>query len=249
LAERLGVTADRVELDHVGLNHLTWERAVMVDGIDRLPELLESDGQKIADDVGLPLELLHLLRAIPSYYLRFYYLFDTVLAEQRSEGHGTRAEEVIAIELRLLEMYRDPNLDEKPALLADRGGAFYSEAAAALIASLHDGAGDIQVVNVRNHGALPGLPDDAVVEIPARIDRDGAHPVSLRPLDPDMLGLVQAAKAYEDLAIAAARTGDREVALRALLANPLVRNWEIARPLLDELLAVNRAHLPQFAPV
>jgi 6-phospho-beta-glucosidase len=248
-AERLGVTADRVELDHVGLNHLTWERAVMVDGIDRLPELLESDGQKIADDVGLPLELLHLLRAIPSYYLRYYYLFDTVLAEQRSEGHGTRAEEVIAIELRLLEMYRDPNLDEKPALLADRGGAFYSEAAAALIASLHDGAGDIQVVNVRNHGALPGLPDDAVVEIPARIDRDGAHPVSLRPLDPDMLGLVQAAKAYEDLAIAAARTGDREVALRALLANPLVRNWEIARPLLDELLAVNRAHLPQFAPV
>jgi 6-phospho-beta-glucosidase len=247
-AGRFGVTPDRVELEHVGLNHLTWERAVRVDGVDRLPELLESDGQEIADDIGMPLELLRMLRAIPSYYLRYYYLFDTVLAEQRSEGHGTRAEEVIEIELRLLEMYRDPNLAEKPALLADRGGAFYSEAAAALIASLHDGAGDIQVVNVRNHGALPGLPDDSVVEIPARIDRDGAHPVTLRPLDPDMLGLVQAAKAYEDLAIAAARTGDRQIALRALLANPLVRNWEIARPLLDELLAANRAHLPQFAP-
>ncbi len=248
-AERFGVGPERVELEHVGLNHLTWERAVRVDGVDRLPELLETDGQALADDVRMPLELLQTLCAIPSYYLRYYYLFDTVLAEQRSEGHETRAEEVIDIELRLLEMYRDPSLAEKPALLADRGGAFYSEAAAALIASLHDGAGDIQVVNVRNHGALAGLADEAVVEIPARIDRDGAHPVDLRPLAPDMLGLVQAAKAYEELTIAAARSGDREVALRALLANPLVRTWDIARPLLDELLAANRAHLPRFVAV
>ena len=247
-ARRFGVKPEQVELEHVGLNHLTWERAVRVDGVDRLPDLLETDGEEIAADVRMPVELLHALRAIPSYYLRYYYLFDTVLADQLSDGYETRAEEVIEIELRLLEMYRDPNLAEKPALLADRGGAFYSEAAAALIASLHDGAGDVQVVNVRNDGALPGLPDDAVVEIPARVDRDGAHPVPLSPLDPDMLGLVQQAKAYERLAVAAARTGDRTVALRALLANPLVRNWEIARPLLDELLAANRELLPRFSP-
>lgn len=245
-AKHFGVEPSRVELEHVGLNHLTWERAVRVDGVDRLPELLATDGEAIAAQVRMPVELLRAIEAIPSYYLRYYYLFDTVLAEQQSEGHETRAEEVIDIELRLLEMYRDPDLAEKPALLADRGGAFYSEAAAALIASLHDGAGDVQIVNVRNNGALPGLSDDAVVEIPARIDRDGARPVSLRPLAPDMLGLVQQVKAYEELAIAAARTGDRAVALRALIANPLVRNWEIARPLLDELLATNRAHLPRF---
>ena len=59
---------------------------------------------------------------------------------------------------------------------------------------------------------------------------------------------MQAAKAYEELAIAAARSGDREIALRALLANPLVRNWEIARPLLDALLAANLGYLPRFAP-
>jgi 6-phospho-beta-glucosidase len=246
-AERFDVTPDRIQLEHVGLNHLTWERAVLVDGVDRLPELLETDGQRIADDVRMPLELLRALRAIPSYYLRYYYLFDTVLAEQRSDGHETRAEEVIDIELRLLETYRDPNLNEKPALLADRGGAFYSEAAAALIASLHDGAGDVQVVNIRNEGCLPDLARDAVVEIPARIDRDGAHPLPIEPLEPGMRGLVQQTKAYEELAIQAARSGDRTVALRALLANPLVRNWEVAEPLLDELLTANRAHLPQFA--
>ncbi|HEV8547057.1 MAG TPA: 6-phospho-beta-glucosidase [Candidatus Limnocylindrales bacterium] len=247
-AQQFGVPPERVELEHVGLNHLTWERAIRVDGVDRLPELLEADGREIADDVGLPLELLMALKAIPSYYLRYYYLFDTVLADQRSDGHGTRAEEVIKIEQELLEMYRNPALTEKPELLTRRGGAFYSEAAAQLIASLHDGAGDVQIVNVKNAGALPDLSPDAVVEIPARIDRDGAHPLPLRPLDPDMRGLVQSVKGYEELTIAAARTGDREIALRALLANPLVRHWEIARPLLDALLAANEAHLPRFAP-
>ena len=247
-AARFGVTPDRVELEHVGLNHLTWERAVRIDGVDRLPELLRTDGQELADDVGMPLELLLGLGAIPSYYLRYYYLFDSVLADQLSEGHETRAEEVIEIETRLLEMYRDPHLTEKPALLADRGGAFYSEAAAELIASLHDGSGDIQVVNVRNEGCLPDLPADAVVEIPARVDRDGAHPLPLAPLDPLMRGLVQQMKAYEELAVAAARSGDRGIALKALLANPLIRNWEVARPLLDALLAANVAHLPRFAP-
>lgn len=247
-AARFGVTPDRVELEHVGLNHLTWERAVRIDGVDRLPELLRTDGQELADDVGMPLELLLGLGAIPSYYLRYYYLFDSVLADQLSEGHETRAEEVIEIETRLLEMYRDPHLTEKPALLADRGGAFYSEAAAELIASLHDGSGDIQVVNVRNEGCLPDLPADAVVEIPARVDRDGAHPLPLAALDPLMRGLVQQMKAYEELAVAAARSGDRGIALKALLANPLIRNWEVARPLLDALLAANVAHLPRFAP-
>jgi len=248
-AKRFGVSPDRVELEHVGLNHLTWERAIRVDGVDRLPELLRTDLDEIAADLGMPADLVRILEAIPSYYLRYYYQFDEVLAEQRSDGHETRAEEVIDIENRLLEMYRDPHLAEKPALLADRGGAFYSEAAAQLIASLHDGAGDIQVVNVRNNGALPDLPDAAVVEIPARVDRDGAHPLPLAPLAPEMRGLVLQAKAYEELAIAAARSGDRDVALRALLANPLVGRWEIADQLLTEILAANQVHLPRFAAV
>jgi 6-phospho-beta-glucosidase len=181
---------------------------------------------------------------LPSSYLRYYYAFDAVLAEQRG-GH-TRAEEVIEIESRLLDMYRDQGLAEKPALLAQRGGAFYSEAAAQLIASLHDGKGDVQVVDIRNEGALPGLPDDAVVEIPAVIDRDGAHAAPLDPLPAEAIGLVQHAKAYERLAVRAAVSGDRRVAVHALLANPLVGQWSQAEALLDALLEAHRSHLPRF---
>jgi 6-phospho-beta-glucosidase len=245
-AARFGVAPDQVQLEHVGLNHLTWIREVRVDGVDRLPQLLAEDGDAIAEDVGVPAELVRALRAIPSYYLRYYYRFDAVLADQRRDGHATRAEEVAAIERELLAMYKDPTLDEKPALLANRGGAFYSEAAAQLIASLRAGSSDVQVVNIRNDGALAGLPDDAVVEIPAVIDRDGAHPVALRPLEPDMLALVQAVKGYEQLAIRAARSGDRAIALRALVANPLVGTWDMAAPLLDALLEANAGFLPMF---
>ncbi len=161
---------------------------------------------------------------------------------------GGDAEQVMAIERELLELYRDPALDTKPELLERRGGAFYSEAAAALIASLHAGTGDVQVVDVRNHGALPDLPDDAVVEVPARIDRAGAHPLPLAPLAPELLGLVQQAKAYERLAVEAALGGDRATALKALLANPLVREYQVAAPLLDALLDRSRPYLPRFFP-
>jgi 6-phospho-beta-glucosidase len=245
-ARMLDVAPERVLLDHVGLNHLTWERAVTVDGADRLPELIASSADEIAVEIGIPAGLIHLLHAIPSYYLRYYYSTDEVLREQLSGARKSRAEEVMAIEHGLLEMYRDPHLTEKPALLEKRGGAYYSEAAAQLIASLHDGAGDAQVVDVRNDGALDGLPDDAVVEVPARIDAEGAHVSTLSPMGPEMLGLVQQVKAYERLTVQAAVDGDREAALKALLANPLVARYNVARPLLDALLDANRDHLPRF---
>jgi 6-phospho-beta-glucosidase len=244
LAARFGVEPERVQLEHVGLNHLSWERAVRVDGEDRLPDLLDEDASELAEELRIPEDMLRWIGAIPSYYLRYYYLTRTVLAEQQ-DGH-TRARDVMDIEARLLEMYRDPSLTEKPELLDHRGGAFYSEAAAQLIASLHDGRGDVQVVDVRNDGAIPDLPDSAVVEVPAVIDREGAHPLRLGPLAPEQRGLVQAVKAYEELTIQAALTGDRQVALRALAANPLV-GGEVAGPLLDALLDADRQHLDRFA--
>jgi 6-phospho-beta-glucosidase len=249
-ARRLGVDPDRVELEHVGLNHLSWERAVRVDGVDRLGELLDSDGQATADEVGLPLDELRRTHTIPSYYLRYYDRFDDVLRDQQANGR-TRASEVMEIERKLLDLYRDPTLNQKPALLDDRGGAYYSEAAAQLIASLHDGRGDAQVVDVRNEGALPDLAPGDVTEILARIDREGAHPISVEPLAPEQRDLVLAAKRYERLAVEAAMTGDRATARRALAANPLVGGRADGQidvdALLDALLEANLSYLPRFA--
>ena len=246
IAQEFRVDPPRVRLEHVGLNHLSWERAVFVDDEDVLPAMLDDRAEEIAELVEMPADLLRLLRAIPSSYLRYYYMTARVLEEQRTQP--SRAEEVMAIERGLLDLYKDPSLDSKPELLEQRGGAFYSEAAAQLVTSLTTGEGDVQVVDVRNGGAMPDLPDDAVVEIPARIELDGAHPAPLAPLAPEMLGLVEAAKAYERLAATAAITGSREAALKALLANPLVDGYDTAAALLDPLLEANRQYLPRFFP-
>jgi 6-phospho-beta-glucosidase len=245
-AARFGVDPERVELEQVGLNHLTWIRAVRIDGVDRLDDLLAEGAEQLAEDVHISVERLVRDRAIPSYYLRYYNDEAGVVADART--HATRAEEVMTIERDLLELYRDPALDTKPELLEHRGGAFYSEAAAQLIASLTDGRGDVQVVDVRNDGTLPGLADADVVEVPARIDRDGAHPIPQAPLSPAQFELVNRVKAYERLTIRAAVTGDTTIARAALAANPLAGDPARADELLDAVFEANARWLPRFFP-
>jgi 6-phospho-beta-glucosidase len=236
IARRLGVEPGRIWVDQVGLNHLTWVRAVWLDGEDVLDRVLSDFGDELAAMQELPPRLLHELHAIPSYYLRYFYAEADVLGEQLS-GEPPRAQVVADIERELLELYRDPSLDEKPALLEQRGGAFYSEAATELIASLAAGSGDVQVVDVRNEGTLRGLAADDVVEVPARIGAGGPEPVEQRPLAPELLGLAQHVAAYERLTAEAAVRRDSVTARKALLTNPLVREYAKVDELVDELLA------------
>jgi 6-phospho-beta-glucosidase len=240
-ASLLGVAPDQVALDHVGLNHLTWERAAVVDGVDRLPELLAAHGADIAVHTALPLAVTEEVGAVPSSYLHYYWAHDAVVEERR--GKPTRAQAVADIERQLLDMYADPALDTKPELLSQRGGAFYSEAAVALLASLVTDARDRQVVNLRNNGTLPFLADEAVIEVPATIGRNGAAPVSLAPVSPLMSGLIAHVSAYEELAVDAALRGGRDRVAKALLAHPLVGQYELAQKLTDRLLAENAQFL------
>ncbi|MDX6207627.1 MAG: 6-phospho-beta-glucosidase [Frankiales bacterium] len=240
-AQLLGVDACRISLDHVGLNHLTWERAIRLDGVDVLPQLMAEHGEELAGRTGMPLELSRRLGVLPSYYLRYFYQHDAVVTEQRSEP--SRAAKVAAIERELLEIYADPALDTKPALLQQRGGAYYSEAAVDLVASLMSDGGDVQVVNLRNNGTFAGLSDDAAIEVPAVIGAHGATPVELEPLAPLYAGLVQHVSAYEELALEAALQGGRERVFRALLAHPLIGQLDRAERLTDLLLAANAGYL------
>ncbi|HTU39154.1 MAG TPA: 6-phospho-beta-glucosidase [Acidimicrobiales bacterium] len=243
----LGVDPDDVAVEHVGLNHLTWIRSARTcAGPDRLDELFERFGPEVELESGVPLDVLRLQHALPSYYVHYYYEHDAEVAVQSAPGYRPRADVVAELETTLLEEYQDPSLDSKPEKLSYRGGAYYSLAAVRLMASLHAGTGDVQVVDMRNDGAIPGLPDDAVVETTAVVDADGARPLPQRALPPDMLGLVQHAKAYERLAVRAACSGSRDDVVRALLANPLVGQYPLAAQLADELLRANRKYLPRF---
>ena len=246
-ASALGTDPARVSLDHAGLNHLTWLRGVQVDGKEVLPELLSTRGEEIAGLAGMPPSVLHDLGVVPSYYLRYFYFHDEVVDAER--GRPSRAAEVAEIERELMELYGDPTLDRKPELLSKRGGAFYSEAAVALIASLFgDGTGSgvsaEQVVNVRNRGTLPFLADDAVIEVPATISAAGPVPVPVAPLEPLYRGLVAHVSAYEELALDAALRGGRARVAAALLAHPLIGQYDLAGRMADRLIAENAQFLP-----
>ena len=247
----LGVDPDAVEIEHVGLNHLTWIRSARTPAAgtgagDRLDELFDRFGPEVELESGVSAEVLRLQHALPSYYVHYYYGHDAEVAQQESPGYRSRADVVAELETTLLDEYRDPALTTKPAALSYRGGAFYSLAAVRLMASLHAGTGDVQVVDMRNDGAVPELADDAVVETTAVVDAEGAHPLPQRPLLPEMLGLVQHVKGYERLAVQAARSGSRDDVVRALLANPIVGQYPLAGDLADALLSANKEHLPRF---
>jgi 6-phospho-beta-glucosidase len=240
-AELLDVAPEDVSLGHVGLNHLTWERSVTVGGRDVLPELIERHGAELADRVDQPEWLVRQLGVIPSYYLHYFYNHDA--AVQAARGARSRGAQVAEMERTLLEMYADPGVDTKPELLGQRGGAYYSEAAINLLASLTADRGDVQVVNLRNDGTLPFLPDDAVVEVPATVTASGAEAVPVDPVPPLYSGLISHTFAYEQLALEAALHGGRDRVFQALLAHPLVGQVETASGLTDRLLAANRDHL------
>ena len=241
-ARVLEVDPERIELDHVGLNHLTWEVGVRVDGDDVLPQLVGDHVECLAPATGLPPELVQRLGVVPSYYLHYFYEHDAVVEHQR--GHQSRAEEVAEIEGQLLALYTDENLVEKPELLGRRGGAFYSEAAVELLASLFGGGRNPRhVVNLRNNGALPFLADDAVVEVAAHVDPGGLTVVDVPALDPVQRGLVAHVSAYEELALDAALHGGRERVFRALLSHPLIGQVDVAETLADRMIEVNREFL------
>jgi 6-phospho-beta-glucosidase len=230
MARLLDVDPGRVDVDPVGLNHLSWMRRVLLDGEDVLPALLGTRMDELLQHSPFPDHLVRMLGALPSYYLRYYYFHDETVAQMRRDK--PRATVVAELESELLDLYRSPGLVEKPAQLEQRGGAFYSEAAVDLLASLHADEPTTHVVNVRNDGIVPGLADDDVIETRCLVSSAGIQPLPQAEVPPVMLGTMQHVSAYERIAARAARSGDEDDVRRALLAHPLVGQWDLVEALL-----------------
>ncbi|NRN29643.1 6-phospho-beta-glucosidase [Photorhabdus heterorhabditis] len=254
IANMLQRPYEDVQLHFAGLNHMVWVHQVLVSGKNETQRVLDMLCNGVAltmnniKEAPWPPPLLRALGAIPCPYHRYFYQTRSMLQEEREAAakQGTRAEQVMKVERELFELYAGPELDHKPEQLSFRGGSFYSEVALDLICAIHNNLGSQLVVNTINHGAIQGLPDDAIIETNCIIDAEGAHPLTFGHLPDSMHSLTQQIKTYERLTIKAAVHGDRDAALLALITNPLVADADIASPLLDDVLAINRDYLPQF---
>jgi 6-phospho-beta-glucosidase len=247
--EELGlqVAPERALLDTLGLNHLSWHRGFTVDGQDLWPQIMEGflERQRSAAQPEWDPRIIESLGMIPNYYLQYYYYTDRKLATQEA-WPPSRAEEVMAIEKGLLAQYAEPERSEPPEDLMQRGGAYYSTVATQLLNAHYNDLGEVHVVNVPHRGAVPGWPEDWVLEMPCRVDSDGALAIPAEPLPLACAGLLAQVKAYELLTVEAAVHGDTEAAYQALLAHPLGPNADRVQVVLDDLLDVHRGHLGQF---
>lgn len=194
-------------------------------------------------------EQLENMQMIPCGYHRYYYREEEMLAHGLEEYKtiGTRAEQVKKIEKELFELYKDPNLDYKPKQLAERGGAYYSDAACEAMASIYNDKRTHMVVSTVNKGSVPDLPTEHVVEVSAQVGSAGAIPMAFGSFATAERGWLQIMKNMELTTIEAAVTGDYGLALQAFTMNPMIKSGATAKQMLDEMLVANKEDLPQFA--
>ncbi len=241
------IDPDRAELNTLGLNHLSWHRGFKVDGEEMWPHIFPAyvEDLKNSDLPEWDVRTIETLGMIPNYYLQYFYYTDKKLKEQQN-WPPSRADQVIEIEKDLLREYADPNQVEPPADLMKRGGAWYSTLATKVINSHYNDLGQVHVVNTRHNGAVAGMPQDWVVELPAKVNKNGIQPLPAAALPLAEFGLVSAVKMYELLTVEAAVHGDRKAAYEAMLVNPLGPKADKIQAVLDDMLETNKQHLPQF---
>lgn len=259
----LGVDSSELFFKFAGLNHFQWHRIWDRDGNERTAEVIEklydpvfseereNAGVANIKDIKFNYEQIKDLGILPCAYHRYYYVTDDMLKEELesfSKGE-TRAEVVKRTEAELFELYKDPKLDYKPEQLTKRGGAYYSDAACELIASIHNDKRSTMVVSTKNNGALEDLPYDSIVEVSSVITSHGPEQINFGKFEPAPRGMVQMMKGMEETIISAAVTGNYNKALQAFTINPLIPSGKIAKDLLNEMLIAHKKHLPQFKDV
>ncbi|WHX40300.1 6-phospho-beta-glucosidase [Mesobacillus sp. AQ2] len=255
IAKLLDVEHSRIRIDFAGLNHMVYGLDVYLDGesvkdkvINLLTDPTNSSFVKNIQGLGWEPSFLKALNVLTCPYHMYYYKTREMVEKdlKNSEVEGTRAEVVQKLEKDLFDLYKDPNLDIKPPQLEKRGGAYYSDAAIRLIASIHNDKRDIQPVNTVNNGAIASIPNDSAVEVSCIITKDGPRPIVMGDLPVPVRGLVQQIKSFERIAAEAAVTGDYDKAVLALTINPLVASDKLAKQIVDEMLEAHKEHLPQF---
>jgi len=251
-AATYNVDLDDVSINFTGINHLIWITDLYIKGESRINDILTGQSDiyeaKNIPDFGWDLDFLQSLQAVPCGYHKYYYQSDRILEEQREQfkRNETRADQVQKIENELFELYQNPDLDVKPKALEQRGGAYYSEAAINLIKSIQLNTKQVHTLNVRNNGTISCLPNDACIEVNCVVESHHVTPLQVGEVSPQIRGLLQVVKAYEELTVEAAVHGDKGTALQALTLHPLIPSAERAKEVLAEMLQVNKEYLPQF---
>lgn len=252
LAEAAGLEPSRMTARMIGLNHLTWAVESAYDGGDAMAAVARAwEGMRSESDVDAHdrryVELAVTMGAIPSQYLRYHYFHDEMLAELQAKP-TTRAEDILSWVPDYWEHYAEQARSDDPELdpARSRGGIFELELALDAIDATYNDLGLELPVNIPNEaGTLVGFPSDLVVEVFARFDAAGIHPLPMPPLPRHVRGLIEVLGEHQWLTAKAAWSGRRIDAIRALASHPWLLDLRKAEAMYDEMAAAHRAYLPE----
>ncbi len=252
IAKYLGVDRSRIRLDFIGLTHTGWVSGIYLDEKDILQDIIQSSLEKKLSSTSYPIDLLSHLKAVPSHwffsllgrdYPHWFYHHEEIV-ERQKRAHMTRAEELMVIKKDISGMdFKEIPITE---LEKKRGHQNIDKPILSLICAIQNNKKQEYILDIPNNGYAPGFSPEMVIEMPAIVDSKGATPIQVTSISPEVRGLMQMLKAYEELTIDAAVTGSYDAALQALIAHPLVMSYKKAKPMLDEILTNNRAFLPNY---
>jgi 6-phospho-beta-glucosidase len=244
VAQTVGTTHLRVV--HAGLNHQAWLHAFHDDaGRDRTQEVVRAIPS--SEIVGIEPAVIRRLGAVPLPYLRLYYHTTAVVAAQRS-SRETRGRHLARWAARAEAAYlAEPGPDHEAlmAILAERRMDWYAEGVVPAIAAFLSSAPRTIPLNLPSAGALPGAPDDAIVELPCVVAAGVATPVPVPPLSAGPRELTRRLIAYEAAALALDDAPDDDALADVLALHPLVPSTELAGRLaraMRPMLAVTIVH-------
>ena len=273
VAKVLGVDPHELDTVWIGTNHYHWFTRIRHRGRDVYPEVRrrmaerhhpkgELMTQKLSEIYGYQIvyppdnhaiEFYPFMTQIPDGNSMPYGLADEFRARHgdlyedlspRAESELSEAEKRAQRRAQLKEyeeQLAQVTLPEKPS------DPLTGEGLGRLIEAISLGRREVHIVNIPNKGAVPNLPDYAVLEIEGVTDSCGVRGIYMGEAPLSLKGLLEKRIAWQELVVDAGVKGDRNLALQALLLDEMAILPEKAEAMLDELLASSKEMLPQFA--
>jgi 6-phospho-beta-glucosidase len=191
---------------------------------------------------GFDCELIELFRMIPTRMVGLYFHRDDILKEQKACSRF-RAEVLQEAEKQILKLYEDQHLSEVPDLTRERKAIWYEETIVPLIAALENRKDQEVILCVRNGDSIRDLPEDASVEIPVKISSRGIVPRKVGNCPHFLKGFYTSIKESDRLTVEAVRHKSYDLALQALVVNPLVPSLHAAKKFLDRIVKEEKIEL------
>lgn len=236
----MNIQPESVILESIGLNHATWSTHFMIDGQDGIEVMLQHYDKVMARNdvsnrVKRQFKLARDYGRLPNSYLQYYYYREETVAEAKASPKS-RAQVIMDELPRYYQHFQEQIEAEIPRLTEGRGGSIFGDMAVEVMRGLVTQDASIHTLNIPNRTAIPNFADDRVVEVPARLEQNGATPLVQNALPSDVVGLLQMLAEYQWLAADAIWNGDRTALKQALASNPLVLSLSLAEKLLDEIV-------------